>query len=87
MFTNRHQREEMISEGWKAVSKVFVLAVILDVVYQLIALQWIYPGEALLVAYVLAILPYLLIRGPVNRLLSQPRQHPPNLPPSAGEAR
>jgi hypothetical protein len=68
IFTDAGQREEMMEEGWKAVSKVFVLAVLLDIVYQVVALHWLYPGEALIVAFVLAILPYLLIRGPVNRI-------------------
>ena len=57
IFTDPHHREEMMAEGWKAVSKVFVLAIILDGVYQVIALHWFYPGEALIVAFVLAILP------------------------------
>jgi len=32
--------------------------------------RWLYPSEALLVATVLAILPYLVVRGPVNRIAS-----------------
>jgi hypothetical protein len=41
---------------------------VIDVVYQIIAHRWVYPGEAVLVAVILAIVPYLLIRGPVNRI-------------------
>jgi len=38
--------------------------------------RWIYPLEVLLVAFLLACVPYLLIRGPVNRLASAGRsQH------------
>ena len=55
-------------EGWKAVGKVFVLATILDVVYQVMVFRWVYPGEALLVAFLLACVPYLIVRGPVNRI-------------------
>jgi hypothetical protein len=44
------------------------MAVLIDAVYQYIQLSWFYPGEALIVAFVLAFLPYLLIRGPINRL-------------------
>ncbi len=68
LFTDPVHRREMIRDGWKSVAKVFTLAFILDVVYQLIALRWVYPGEALITAFTLAILPYLLIRGPVNRI-------------------
>ena len=32
--------------------KIFVLAVVLDVICQLIVFRWLYPGEALLVASV-----------------------------------
>jgi hypothetical protein len=68
IFTQPAHRRELLHEGWKAVANVFVLAVIIDVIYQLIVLRFVYPGEAMLVAFVLAFLPYLLLRGPVNRV-------------------
>ncbi len=69
LFTDKGERERMLDSGWKGVGKVFVLAVVLDVVYQLIEHRWlVYPGEAIIVAFILAIVPYLLIRGPVNRI-------------------
>ena len=37
---------------------------------QLIVFSWLYPSEALVVATVLAILPNLVVRGPVNRIAS-----------------
>jgi hypothetical protein len=61
-------RAEMLKDGWKSVGKVFVLALILDVVYQIIVLHFVYPGEAIITAFTLAILPYLIIRGLVTRL-------------------
>jgi hypothetical protein len=71
LFTDPVHRREMLRDGWKAVGKVFVIAVIIDAVYQYIVLRWFYPGEALLVAAILAFVPYLLIRGPVNRLATR----------------
>jgi hypothetical protein len=68
ILSNPADRAELLREGWKAVVKVFALAVIIDVVYQVIVLKWVYPFEALLVAFLLACVPYLLIRGPVNRI-------------------
>ena len=56
-------------EGWKQVGKVFVAAIILDVIYQVIVERWVYPSEAVMVAAVLAVLPYLVFRGLVNRIL------------------
>ena len=72
LFTNKVERELMVKNGWKSVGKVFILAIALDVVYQLIEHRWtVYPGEAVLVAIILAIVPYLLIRGPVNRIFCE----------------
>lgn len=64
-------RVDMLRDGWKSIGKVFVLAVILDVIYQIMVLRFVYPGEALVVALGLAILPYLAVRGLVNRLWSK----------------
>jgi hypothetical protein len=75
LFTDKGEREEMVKNGWKSVGKVFILAIVLDVVYQLIEHRWtVYPGEAVLVAIILAIVPYLLIRGPVNRIVCEKRK-------------
>lgn len=68
IFTDPAQRSELLREGWKAVSKVFIVAVVIDVVYQYLVFRWFYPGEALITAFILAFVPYLLIRGPVNRI-------------------
>ena len=68
IFTEPAQRRELIKEGWKAVGKIFIIAIIIDVVYQYIVFRWFYPGEAIIVAVILALVPYLLIRGPVNRI-------------------
>ena len=51
----------------KDIGKVFVIAVVLDILFTLIVHRWIVPGQALLVGTVLAIVPYVLIRGPVAR--------------------
>ena len=58
----------MLEDGWKSVGKVFVVALILDVVYQLIVLRFVYPGEAILTAFLLAIVPYLILRGLTTRV-------------------
>lgn len=68
VILNPGHRKELIKDGWKHVGKIFILAVILDLVYQLIVHHWIYPGEILIVALMLAIVPYVLLRGPINRL-------------------
>jgi hypothetical protein len=68
ILTDPIHRHDLIRDGWGSIAKVFSVAVMLDAVYQFIALGWFYPTEALIVAFILAIVPYILVRGPVNRL-------------------
>ena len=46
---------------------LFVLAIVLDTIYQLIVQRGVYLLELLIVATILALVPYLLLRGPVSR--------------------
>lgn len=73
IFTESSRRMELILEDWKAVAKVFIFAAVMDLVYQYLVLGWIYPVAALAIAFILAFVPYLLIRGPVNRLYRDAR--------------
>ena len=68
LFSDPLQRQELLKEGWKAVGKVFVIAIIIDAAFQIIVLRWFYPLEAMIVAVVLAFFPYLIFRGLVNRI-------------------
>lgn len=68
LIWDRGQREAMLKDGWKSISRVFILALVLDVIYQIIVLHFVYPGEAIIVALILAILPYLVVRGLVTRV-------------------
>jgi hypothetical protein len=68
IFTEPSRRRELIQDGWKAVAKVFAFATVMDLVYQYLVLGWMYPVAALSIAFLLAFVPYLLIRGPVNRI-------------------
>ena len=68
VFTTPEHRRNLLRQGWKDVGKIFVLAVLIDCVYQVVELRWVYPGEALLVAALLAFVPYLTVRGLVTRL-------------------
>jgi hypothetical protein len=68
MFRDRSQRRDLMREAWKSVGRIVLLALLMDFIYQIIALHWIYLGEALATAVILAIVPYVLLRGPVNRI-------------------
>jgi hypothetical protein len=67
-ISNPDYRPELLRQGWKDVGKVFILAMVLDSIYQLIVHRGVYVLELLITATVLAIVPYVLIRGPVNRI-------------------
>ena len=65
---NPAHRHELLRQGWKDVGKVFVLSTILDVVYQLIVHRGVYSLELLITVVTLAIVPYVLFRGPISRI-------------------
>jgi hypothetical protein len=63
------ERAAMLHDGWKSIGKLFILATVLDAIYQFIVERQVYLSEALLVASILAVVPYLLFRGPINRIV------------------
>ena len=68
-FTDSSQRREMLRMGWRDVGKVFAIAMLLDCLYQIFVLREFHPIQALIVASTLALVPYLILRGPVNRIV------------------
>jgi hypothetical protein len=68
LAVNPDHRRALLKDGWKHFGKIFILAIILDVIYQLKVQHTVYPGEVIIVALALAIVPYVLLRGPVNRI-------------------
>lgn len=68
LFSDPEHRRVLIRDGWKSVGKVFILAMLLDVVYQVIVAKTVLPVEVVVVAIILAILPYLIMRGLVTRI-------------------
>jgi hypothetical protein len=68
LLSDPAQRRYLLESGWKGIGKVFILAYALDVIYQLIEWHGLKPLQALLTAIILAVLPYAVLRGPINRL-------------------
>jgi hypothetical protein len=68
--THAGDRKQLLKDGFKSLTKILIMALLLDAIYQLIQFRWIYPGEEIIVAIVLAVIPYALIRGPANRVIS-----------------
>lgn len=76
VLTSKEHRRKLLKDGWKHFGKIFILAIALDVIYQFWVHHTIYPGQSFIIAVVLAIVPYLALRGPVNRVIRafKPRQ-------------
>jgi hypothetical protein len=68
ILTEPANRASLIREGWKRAGKVFIVAVALDLIYQIVVLE-VYPGEAIIVAVLLVIIPYVVLRGVVTRVV------------------
>jgi hypothetical protein len=66
----------MLRNLFKIVGKVFLVAVVLDVVYQIIVLHWVHPVQTLIVATTLALVPCMVVRAIGNRIvtLAHPRR-------------
>jgi hypothetical protein len=64
--TDVGNRSQLLRSGCRHVGRVFILAIVIEMIYEIRVLGGFYPGQLLLVATVLAVLPYLMIRGPVN---------------------
>jgi hypothetical protein len=67
--TDRAERRALLREGWKAVAYIFMLASAIEVVYEVMVFGRLYPFEVLLVAFLLACAPYLVVRGLVTRVV------------------
>ena len=83
LISDPAQRRDLIVDGWKSIGRVFILAAGLDIVYQIIVQRFVYPGETIIVAFILAVLPYLVLRGLVTRVARRDearRQHASQTP-------
>jgi uncharacterized membrane protein YidH (DUF202 family) len=61
-------RGDLLRQAWRDVGKLFMFAVVLDVIYQLLVHASDYAGETLIIALVLAVLPYVAVRSLANRV-------------------
>jgi hypothetical protein len=68
LLSDASERGGRLAEGVIATARVLLLGLVMDTVYQFVVLKTFYPGEAVIVALVLAFLPYLLLRGPIERI-------------------
>jgi len=70
---NPQERIGRLREGLNATARIIALGLVMDVIYQAVVFKKFYPDQALVVAFLLAFVPYLIIRGAIARIWrSQP---------------
>jgi hypothetical protein len=68
LLTNAAERGEGLREGLISTARIILLGLGIDTIYQFSVFKTFYPGEAAIMAILLAFVPYLLLRGPVERV-------------------
>ena len=68
LLTSPAERLGRLREGLISTARVILLGLGMDLIYQFIELKTFFPGEAAIVAVMLAFVPYLLLRGPASRI-------------------
>ena len=68
MLGNPRERAQRLNEGLNATARIILLALAMDMTYQAVVLKEFHPAEAVIVALLLAFVPYVIIRGPVTRI-------------------
>jgi hypothetical protein len=61
-------RRGRLWEGIVSTARILILGVVMDTVYQWLVFRTFYPGQAAVIAVLLAFLPYVLLRGPFQRI-------------------
>ena len=68
LLTASGRRQFHLRDAWKDLRTIFFVAVVLDVAYQFQVHRQLFLIELLFTATLLAVVPYVLIRGPANRV-------------------
>ncbi|MFO1395244.1 MAG: hypothetical protein U1F09_15955 [Steroidobacteraceae bacterium] len=68
ILSDPEKRGGRLREGLIATARVLLLGLVMDVTYQLLVFDEFHPAEAVIVAVLLAFMPYLLLRGVIARI-------------------
>jgi hypothetical protein len=68
ILTNRADRGGRLREGLISTARVILLGLVMDAIYQVIVFKAFYPVETVIVAFLLAFVQYLVLRGPIARV-------------------
>jgi hypothetical protein len=61
-------RGARLQEGLFSISRIILLGFAMDAIYQWRVLGTFYPAEAVVITLILAVIPYLILRGPIGRI-------------------
>ena len=62
------KRASRLDEAMIATARIILLGLVMDTVYQFIEFKYFHPAEAVIIALLLAFVPYVLLRGLVARV-------------------
>ncbi|MCB0726686.1 MAG: hypothetical protein R3A12_07345 [Ignavibacteria bacterium] len=65
----KRSRKDILKEIWKDIGKVFILATVMEIIFEIIEFKTVHPLVVLRVSFYLAIVPYVIMRGPVERIV------------------
>jgi hypothetical protein len=68
ILTDPAKRSGRLDEGLIATARILLLGLCMDLIYQYIVFDTFHLAEAVIVALLLAFVPYLLLRGPIARV-------------------
>ena len=68
-------RDNLRQQAWKDIGRLLIAAIILDLIYEVMALHMVYPGESVVVAFLLAVVPYMVVRSGVTRIAGLTTKH------------
>ena len=76
ILSDGQRRTRRLREGFISTARIILLGIGMDAIYQYRVLKTFYPDEAVIIALTLAVVPYLIIRGPVARIARRWRSSP-----------
>lgn len=68
VLSNPAERGGRLREGLLSIARLILLGFGMDALYQWRVLGTFYPVEAILITLILAVIPYLILRGPICRI-------------------
>ena len=68
LLTGTGRRRELLWEAWRDLGRLFIVAIVIDFIYEIIVFRWIYPIQSLIIALIVSVPSYLVLRGPTHRL-------------------